>query len=157
MRQRTFELGKHWFAKPRGQVLIEMLIGLAVLGLIAVSFLGAVYTNRQATRVLDERATAQALAQTQMEYLRSLDYDDTNVPPVYGAPDFLAPALFPLPTQYGVYGYDESQPTLFAERLDPEGDGLDDDDGLQKLTVTVTHGDNVVLALEGYKVKRSTP
>ncbi len=153
MRQRTLEVGKQWFAKSRGQVLIEMLIALAVLGLIAVSFLGAVYTGRQAARVSDERATAQALAQTQMEYLRSLDYDDTNVPPVYD----LAPALSSLPTQYGVYGYDDSNPDRFAERLDPENDGMDNDDGLQKLTVTVTHGDNVVLTLEGYKVKREEP
>ncbi len=153
MRQRRSEVGRQWFAKPRGQVLIEMLIGLAILGLIAVSFLGAVYTNRQAARILDERATAQALAQTQMEYLRSLDYDDTNVPPVYD----LAPALSSLPTQYGIYGYDDSNPDRFAERLDPEADGFDDDDGLQKLTVTVTHGDTVVLALEGYKVKRAEP
>ena len=153
MRRRMFGVGKQWFAKPRGQLLIEMLIGLAILGLIAVSFLGAVYTNRQAARILDERATAQALAQTQMEYLRSLDYDDTNVPPVYD----LAPALSSLPTQYGIYGYDESFPALFAERLDPEGDGSGDDDGLQKLTVTITHGDGVVLTLEGYKVKREEP
>ena len=154
MHQRT-EAGGHRFAKSRGQVLIEMLIALAVLGLIAVSFLGAVYTGRQAARVSDERATAQALAQTQMEYLRSLDYDDTNNPPVYD-PAF-APALSPLPAQYDVYGYDDSNPDRFAERLDPEADGLDDDDGLQKLTVTVTHGDNVVLTLEGYKVKREEP
>ena len=157
MRQRTLKVGKQWFAKPRGQVLIEMLIGLAILGLIAVSFLGAVYTNRQATRILDERATAQALAQTQMEYLRSLPYDDTSDPLVYDDPAVLAPALLPLPAQYGIYGHNESFPTLFAERLDPEGDGSGDDDGLQKLTVTITHGDGVVLTLEGYKVKREEP
>lgn len=137
----------------RGQTLIEVLIGLAILGLIATSFLGAIYTSRQAARVADERATAQAIAQTQMEYLKGLDYDDTNNPPVYDPP--LSPELGSLPTQYGIYGYDETNPDRYAERLDPEGDGLDDDDGMQKLTVAVTHGDRIVLTLEGYKTKRS--
>lgn len=135
----------------RGQTLIEVLIGLAILGLIATAFLGAIYTSRQAARVADERANAQAIAQTQMEHLKSLDYDDTNDPPQYT----LSSELATLPTQYDVYGYDDLNPDWFAERLDPENDGLSDDDGMQKLTVTVTHGDRVVLTLEGYKTKRS--
>ena len=135
----------------RGETLIEVLIGLAILGLIATAFLGAIYTSRQAARVADERATAQAIAQTQMEHLKSLDYDDTNNPPQYT----LSPELSTLPPQYDLYGYDDTNPDLYAERLDPEEDGTDDDDGMQKLTVTVTHGDRVVLALEGYKTKRS--
>jgi prepilin-type N-terminal cleavage/methylation domain-containing protein len=135
----------------RGETLIEVLIGLAILGLIATAFLGAIYTSRQAARVADERANAQAIAQTQMEHLKSLDYDETNNPPLYT----LSTELTSLPEEYGVYGYDDTNPNLFAERLDPENDGLSDDDGMQKLTVTVTHGERIVLTLEGYKTKRS--
>ena len=71
----------------RGETLIEVLIGLAILGLIATSFLGAVYTSRQSARVADERATAQSIAQTQIEYLKTLDYDETNNPPPGSGPN----------------------------------------------------------------------
>jgi hypothetical protein len=41
-----------------------------------------------------------------------------------------------------------------AQRLDPKGDGVDNDDGIQRITVTVTHNGELAFTLVGYKVKQ---
>jgi hypothetical protein len=46
-------------------------------------------------------------------------------------------------------GYDIA---ISAARLNPKGDDPTNDDGLQKITVTVTRGEDT-FTLEGYKVK----
>ena len=58
----------------RGAVLIEVLIALAILGLISVVFIGAIYVSLQAARLADERSTALTIAKSQIEYVRDQDY-----------------------------------------------------------------------------------
>lgn len=54
--------------------LIEVLIALAILGVVAVAFLSGLSTSLKAVFISDERSTAVALAQGQMEYVKSEDY-----------------------------------------------------------------------------------
>lgn len=140
---------KAFRGNSKGVIAIEAIIALAILGIVAVAFLGGLSTAFKAVGIADERSVAQSLAQSQMEYVKSQEYDETHNPPQY----VLDPNLT-IPDGYTVYGYDESHPDWFAQRLDPEGDGFDDDDGLQKITITVKHHGNEVLTLEGYKVDR---
>ena len=128
----------------RGFSIVEVLVALALLGIIAVAFLGAMATASKALFIADERATAESLARSQMEYVKNQDYDKTNDPPVYQP-------LSDIPPGYSI--------DITAVRLDPEGDGtvVDgelDDDGIQMITVAVSHHGEPVLTLEGYKVDR---
>ena len=140
------EVRKICTGNSKGVSAIEVIIALAILGIVAVAFLGGLYTALNATSIADERSVAQSLAQSQMEYIKNQDYDDSEHP--------LYDVISDIPDGYTIYGYDESHPDWFAQRLDPEGDGLTDDDGLQVITVTVKHQDKEVLTLEDYKADR---
>ena len=122
----------------QGFALVEVLVALALTGIIATVFLLAISTGFKAIIIADERTTAESLARSQMEYIKSQTYDDTNNPPQYLQ-------LSSIPTGYTI--------DIAAERLDPVGDGPGDD-GIQKITVTVSHQGNDVLTLEGYKLDR---
>ncbi|MBA7685660.1 hypothetical protein ES703_94085 [subsurface metagenome] len=111
-------------------------MALAILGLIAAAFLGSLATTAQATFIADERATAESLARSQMEYVKTLEY----VEYVDGATEYPS-ALIPswlLDEDYSV--------TINVEPLY-------DADDIQKITVTVEHNDNQVFILEGYKIR----
>ena len=62
----------------KGISLIEVIIALAILGVIAVAFLGGLMTSLKAVSIADERSTAQSLSQSQMEYVKSLNYTDAD-------------------------------------------------------------------------------
>ena len=124
----------------KGFSLIEVLIAIALLGIIAVAFLGGLATASKALVIADERTTAESLARSQMEYVKNQDYDATNNPPQYSL-------LSNIPGNYTI--------TIIPERLDPNGDGTGNDYGIQKITVTVDHQSKLeVIILDGYKVDR---
>ena len=126
--------------RETGATLIETLVALALLGIISVAFLSGLATAAKATFIADEQATAESLARSQIEYVKSQDYDSTNNPPQYDK-------ISDIPI-----GYDIDD--ILAERLDAKGDGTENDDGIQKITVTVTRGDKTVLIIDAYKVDR---
>ena len=124
--------------RESGFTFIEVVIALGVLGMIAVGFLSGLGTASKGLLIADERETANNLAEAQIENVKNQAYDDANNPPIYS----LMPGI---PS-----GYSIDQP--LAQRLDPDLDGLDDDDGIQKITVTIRHNGKEVLTLEDYKV-----
>jgi prepilin-type N-terminal cleavage/methylation domain-containing protein len=146
--------------KQRGFTLIEVIIALGLLGVIAIAFLGALATASNGIIVSDERATAESLARSEMEYVKSQDYSSAEWS--YELPSETSPTgQFPewwdtedphtLPE-----GYENYTATVKAEWLDPRDDGDNNDDGLQRITVTVTflqgtEEEKQVIALEGYK------
>jgi prepilin-type N-terminal cleavage/methylation domain-containing protein len=128
----------------RGFSMLEVVIAIALLGIIAVSVLSALQTAALALISADRRATAESIARTQMEYVRYLPYegDTEEGPPQYGLDpqiDSIKPPDFSVVTT--------------AIRLDPDNDGDNDDDGIQHITVTVSHQDIVVVILEDFKRK----
>ncbi len=121
-----------------GVSLIETLIALALLGLIAVAFLSGLVTVSKATILADERATAESLARSAMEYVKAAPYADSYSAPTPGGEDYS--------------GY---LPTIGVESLpDPNEPPYGLLVGIQKITVTIEHDDESVLVVEGYKVKR---
>jgi prepilin-type N-terminal cleavage/methylation domain-containing protein len=58
----------------RGFSFVEVAIALAVLGIIAVGFLGGIGTASRGLLTADERETAKNLAEAQMEYVKNLPY-----------------------------------------------------------------------------------
>jgi prepilin-type N-terminal cleavage/methylation domain-containing protein len=125
----------------KGFTLIEVLVSLVLLGIIGGAFLGSMGTASKAIFVADEQATAESLARSQMEYIKKHGYDAIYNPPHYGIdPDLDIPDGYEIITT--------------AERLDPDSDGTDDDDNIQSITVTVSHGGKELITLEDYKVNR---
>jgi len=131
---------KAFRGRSRGFSMLEVVIAIALLGIIAVSVLSALQTAALALISADRRATAESLARTQMEYVRYSPYegDPEEGPPQYS----LDPQITPLPPDYSV--------DTTAIRLDKD-ENPNDDDGIQAITVIVSHGDRVVVTLEDYK------
>jgi type II secretory pathway pseudopilin PulG len=132
-----------------GQGLLEVLIAVAILGIVAVAFLSALATSSSALIIADERTIAESLARSELEYIKNSAYDNTNNPPQYSPnPDI------DIPDGYNI--------NIEAVRLDPEDDGLEDDDGIQKITVEVyrqdgpapSSEDKLILSTADYKVNR---
>jgi type II secretory pathway pseudopilin PulG len=132
-----------------GQGLIEVLIAVAILGIVAVAFLSALATSSSALIMADERTIAESLTRSELEYIKNSAYDNTNNPPQYS----LNPAI-DIPDGYNT--------VIEAVRLDPEDDGNEDDDGIQKITVEVyrqdgptpSPEDKLILSTADYKVNR---
>ncbi|MFC1954211.1 hypothetical protein ACFLVZ_00070 [Chloroflexota bacterium] len=117
-----------------GISLLETLVALAVLGTIAVTFLSGVAISTKAAFTTDELTTAESLARTQMEWIQNADYTD-NVSQ-YSA------AVIPDVNDYSSYSVN-----ITAEPLNIP------DDGIQKITVTISRFNEQVLELEGYKIE----
>ena len=123
----------------RGFSMLEVVIAIALLGIIAVSVLSALQTAALALIIADRRATAESLARTQMEWVRYSDYEGD---PEEGPPQYDLDPAIELPPDFTV--------DTTAIRLNKDVDP-DDDDGIQEITVTVSHDGRVVVTLEDYK------
>ena len=130
------QLRKACQGSSRGLSLIEVLIAVALMGIIAIAVLSALATASAALIVADERATAESLARSQLEYVKNQPYDDINDPPQYIL-------LSEIPDGYDI--------AINATRLDPNEDGTENDDGIQEITVTVKRDGDEIITLEGYK------
>jgi len=124
-----------------GLTLIEIIIAMGILAVVAATFLLGISSSSTAVMVSQERVAVDSLAKSQMERIKGWEYDDVNDPPIYDAA-----LLTDIPAGYAI--------DIDAVRLDPEEDGLDDDDGLQQITLTVTHDGEAAFILEGYKVNQ---
>lgn len=150
--------------KQRGFTLIEVIIATALLGLIAIAFLGALATASNAIIISDERTTAESLARSQMEYAKNQNYSDNQWS--YEVTDSSRAVLAGAPSWW-----DDDNPPLLssnyagysvevkAEDFDADDDGSievpGEDEGIRKITVTVSHlAKPEVIILEDYKVNR---
>ena len=114
----------------KGLSLLEVIIAIALIGIIAVSVCYALTIASRALFIADERATAESLARSQMEYIKDSDYIDYSV------------------SVHEYYG----ELTLDGYSINIAVDPLTE--GLQKITVYIYHPeDNAdpLLTLEGYK------
>ncbi len=128
------------FRKPRiltcresGVTLLETVVALAILGTIAVTFLSGLVITTKAAFTTDERATAESLAQSQMEGVKNASYNAAGYSPA------------PIPTGKDYINYSAD---ITAESLNTP------DEGIQKITVTVKRSGEQVFTLEGYKLSR---
>jgi prepilin-type N-terminal cleavage/methylation domain-containing protein len=124
----------------KGLTLIEVLVALGILSAVAVVILLGMSTSSKAVMVSQERVAVDNLAKSELEYIKSLPYDATSIPLVYA----VDPAIT-VPQGYNI--------AVAAQRLDPKGDGFGNDDGMQRITINITHNEEPAFTLVGYKVK----
>jgi type II secretory pathway pseudopilin PulG len=114
----------------RGLGLVETLVAVAILGTSVVAFAVALSAGSIAVGEQSQEVVAQGLAQAQLEYTKSYDYDaGASTYPAVDAPEGYAVAI-------GV------------------GAVPDTDAGIQKITVTIRRGSENILTVEDYKVNR---
>jgi Tfp pilus assembly protein PilV len=141
----------------KGATLMEVMIAAFLLAIVFVTFSGALYTASKAVSIADERVTAESLARTEMEYVRSQlyseapwDYTLTSSERSRSNPEKPTwwnddkPPL--LDSSYAGYIVSVSAEGLLVPNIDNE---------IQKITVTVTRGEGpVIITLEGYRSMR---
>jgi len=126
---------KIFISRESGTTLIEAVVALAILGTIGVTFLSGLTTTSKASFISDEQATAESLAQSQMEWVKNASYS-------YNATGYTSAPIS------AVKDYLNYSATIVAAPLH------NPDDGIQRLTVTVKRYDETTTKLEGYKVDR---
>ena len=117
----------------KGFGLIEALVSIAILGIIAAAFLGALVTTSRAVLISDERTTAEALAKSQMESIKAQDYDEAGVYP-------LLTDIEEIQEDYPTFSISMVTAQLYT--------------GLQKVTIDIFNDTDKLFTLEGYKVDR---
>ena len=158
------KIAKALQGSSKGVTLIEVLIALAILGIIAVAFLSGLSTSLKAVFISDERSVAQSLATSQMEYVKSQDYcdDDWSYTVTSSAYNYSTEPCWLDDPPFLSDDYAGYCVKVKAEKFDADGDGSievpGEDADIRKITVTVYHDENCVenevLTLEDYKVNR---
>jgi prepilin-type N-terminal cleavage/methylation domain-containing protein len=153
------QVRKTFRGSTRGFTLIEVVIAIAILGTIAITFLGALSTSSLALITADQRATAESLARSQMEYVKNqqyksnnstwggqVPYDSISVPGVTGAGLYSiwsynrTNAIVP-----GVVGVPWDSNTTQPYQLSTA------DNGIQRIKLVIKYGNDTIITLEGYK------
>ena len=114
--------------RENGTSLLEVIVALALLGIIGVLFMGSAANSANARAAVDERASAKILAESIIDTVKKMDYDssyEVTVPEEYEAYTANVTAAY-----------------------------LNDSSDIQKITVIISLGDKEILTLENYKVNR---
>ena len=125
-----------------GVSFIEVLIALAILGMIAAAFITAIFVATMSIAIADERTNAESLVKTQMEYVKQQPYNDSGLYFEISLDD----TQYLEGTPYSIWSVD-SEDIIVDEIV-----AVPVHVGLQKIILKIFHGDKEVLTLEGYKV-----
>ena len=130
----------------RGLTLIEVVIALGLLGVLIIAFSFGLISTSIAMSIADERTTAESLARSEMEYIKSApyisgtwSYEIPNNPPSWDVGHSL-------PDGHDGYSIHATTETLY-------------DGGIQKITLIIKHNGKPIITsgnctLEGYKTNR---
>ena len=114
----------------KGYLLIETVIAIAVFAIVAIGFMQGIQVGMLGTYRDSQINTALHLAQSQMEYIKSLPYCD------------------------GCDTYDKlDEPTGYTIDVDADDTVYGNVTGLQLITINVSYQDKSVV-LQGYKTDR---
>jgi prepilin-type N-terminal cleavage/methylation domain-containing protein len=136
----------------KGFSLLEVMLAVALIGIIAVALLLGLGGASRTMSIADERATAESLARSQLESIKNQPYIDYSVP-----------GHDPYNIEECDIGYTiELDITPFnpdtGEDYSESGGVFVQDDGIQRITITVTHEvftrSDKPLTLQGYKLHR---
>jgi len=141
--QRLSRIIRHVTGNAHGMTLFEVLIALAILGIVEGAFLGALQTSQISSTINRDRISAESLAKSQMDYVLAAPYTD---PPSYT----------PLTDPAGYKTY------LTPVRFNPLNPGITPgaESGIQKIMVEIRKGSDgsggSLLIIEDFKYKPGT-
>ena len=147
-------------ARSGGFTLIEVLIALALFAIIGIAFAGGLATASRAVLTADVRTRAESLARTQMESVKNPS-EEYRTAPDGGVANYTK--ISDIPEGYSICSLGRTGPPANCLPGDPilavpwdsgNNTAVDEDIGLQKITVVIKHEDEEVTRLEGYKVDR---
>jgi len=147
----------------KGYSLVEVLIAIAIMGTVAVAFLSALATSSRALILADERTTAESIARSEIEYVKSQPFSEHCWSYVVSASNYSTETAYPswwdnsdpqfhlLSPQYSGYSA-----RVIGEGYDANNDGQGDM-GIWRVTVYVYHNpspnpDDLVLSVTAFKV-----
>ena len=123
----------------KGFLLIEILVGLALMGIIAAGFVNGLSTTFTGVTVSQERVTAESLAKSQVEHIKSQEYISVASYPTDGPYE-----LIDIPADLVAAGYT-------VEITSPEAI-ISDVVELQSVTVAVKRNGEGKMSIEVYRV-----
>jgi prepilin-type N-terminal cleavage/methylation domain-containing protein len=117
----------------RGLSLLEVVIAIAVLGILLAAFVPAIMGSTRLGISTDEKETAKNLAESQMEYLLVQDYH---------------------PSYHPYADYTSQYPSFTVD--DPVAvDGITNrDNDIQSITVTIRHNGLIAAELTSFKTRK---
>jgi type II secretory pathway pseudopilin PulG len=136
----------------KGQILIEVLVALAILGVVAVAFLTALTTTSLALIVADRHTTAESLTRSEIEYVQNSPYQGED-----GGFSYQLPSGYPPwdPEHTLPSGFDNYSLVVTGVPVDPETHQTQEaDEGIQKVTVEVYQQGQLVLTTSDYKTEQ---
>jgi prepilin-type N-terminal cleavage/methylation domain-containing protein len=119
--------------KQQGFTLVEILVAMAILGVVSVGFIGGMTASSRAALRADQIDTGRAIAQAQIEWVKGQSFLSSGA---YTTNDIIM-AQYP--------GYSVAIAASTASQRDAF---------IQKITVTVSHNGAVVKQLQDCKVKK---
>ncbi len=125
----------------RGQALVEELIALAILALSMGIILTSIYTGTAGVKAKHQQVSAEVLARSQLEL-------------IIDAPYSANPVSSPYPSVTPVSGYSVSVNIEYWRAFSGTFISWVWNDGMQKITVSVSGSEGVILDLTCYKVDR---
>lgn len=128
-----------WVQRQSGFTLFEVLIAVAILGVIGVGFITALDTNKRGNRVTDEQVTAVNLITSRMEVIRQQTFADNYT---------LAVDNITVPDQYDV--------AIEYKFSDDGAIWTDNSTGktLQRIIISVSREGRPVFSMCTYKMKQ---
>jgi prepilin-type N-terminal cleavage/methylation domain-containing protein len=166
---------KAFQGSSRGFTMIEVLIAIAILGIISITFLGVLSTASLSVGLADERTVAESLARRQIEDVKNQIYSSA---PAGGVATYSK--ISNIPAGYSIWSVNRNG-TVVADIVGIPWDSgnnapVSKDVGLQKIALVIKDKDkenpaqdkviftfinknpvwayNVTITLEGYKVDR---
>ena len=144
------KIRRAWQGRSRGFTLIEVVIAIALIGIIGAAILSALSTASLALIIADTRATAESIARTQMEDVKSQDYKKAdNFDEVIYLP------ITDIPDGYTIWSVNRTGETVDDVIGVPWNSGnstaADVDAGLQRIKLVIKRDDKVAVTLEDYK------
>jgi prepilin-type N-terminal cleavage/methylation domain-containing protein len=135
----------------KGFSLLEVMLAVALIGIIAVGLLLGLGGASRTMSIADERATAESLSRSQMESIKNQPYIDYSVSGHEGYNIISCDIGYTIELDITPFNPDT------GEDYGESGGVFVQDDGIQRITITVRHEvalRNKPITLQGYKFDR---
>jgi len=133
----------------RGVALLEILVGLALLGIIGVALISGMTSTFSAIGISQEKVAAESLAKSQIEYIKVQDYIMVaDYDPDYPATSY---ELITVPSDLAAAGYSVNISTPEAVISEMEG-GFE----LQSINIAVRRNNEQKMQVSIYRVSEGT-